>query len=112
MMPLPPPPAIPGMPPMPTMELVQTSEKLTTVAQTAMPYCFKRCVGYFTEDSLPYHYGEKTCTERCTSKLQDSLQLAKELRGKLDAKAKLGQYNPPWLVEVQAEARKQQQQNK
>eukprot|EP00759_Apiculatamorpha_spiralis_P015360 PhF_6_TR22007/c0_g1_i1/m.31273 len=98
------PPTIPGLPPMPPIQLVLTSEKLSTILDVAGPMCFKQCVGYFSEDSIPYHYGERTCMERCADKLYDSFHMARGLRHSVEAKIKAGVYTPSWLSDIQKEA--------
>mmetsp|Transcript_8144 Transcript_8144/g.10867 ORF Transcript_8144/g.10867 Transcript_8144/m.10867 type:complete len:105 (-) Transcript_8144:77-391(-) len=95
---LPPPPQIPGLPPTPPLQLVSTSEKLNAIGEYASVQCFKNCVGYFSEDSLPYHYGERTCVERCADKLYDCFHLSREVRKKLEMKAKARKYSPSWLA--------------
>ena len=93
----PPPPQVPGLPPMPPLQLITLSEKLNTIGDMASKYCFKSCVGFFSEDSLPYHYGERTCMERCANKFYESFHLAREVRKKLEESIKAGQYAPTWF---------------
>jgi len=101
----PPPPSLPGLPPgaVSPKEMVIMNEKLASIEGFASPYCFKNCVGFFSEDSIPYHYGERVCMERCADKLYESFQLAKTLRQSIESKVKAGGYTPLWLTQLQQE---------
>ena len=92
-----PPPQVPGLPPMSALGISGINEKLYAIGEHGQKYCFKSCVGYFSEDSIPYHYGEKTCYERCLSKLHEGFELSKRTRKTLEEKAKLGEYVPSWI---------------
>jgi hypothetical protein len=92
-------PALPGMTPVKTVVL---AEKLYTVGNEGIPYCFKKCITHFGEDSIPYHPGEKSCSDRCLMKLYDSFSLAKEVRRNFNEQLKR-QEMPPWVEQLEKE---------
>ncbi|KNH02451.1 sTim1 [Perkinsela sp. CCAP 1560/4] len=97
-----PPPQVPGLPPMPALTVSGINEKLYTIGEFGQTYCFQNCVGYFAEDSIPYHYGEKTCYERCLSKLHEGFHLSRKVRKDIESRAKDGTYLPSWIQKMSA----------
>ncbi len=70
------------------MKQVVLAEKVNSLWNTGLPFCWTKCVTHFGEDSLPYHPGEKTCFDRCMFKLMEGYELAKIARRDTETKAK------------------------
>lgn len=59
-------------------EIIVLNEKANLFTYEGFYFCAPRCVTHFGEDGIPYHYGEKTCLNRCMSKLKLGLEMAVE----------------------------------
>lgn len=90
--------SFPGVPP---LKVVAISEKIQSIHTEGLPYCFKRCTTHFTDDALPYLAGERTCFDRCISKLYEEQKMAREIRDELELKFRTGQSVAPWMEELQ-----------
>ena len=67
----------PGLTP---SQMIVMAEKVQSITELGVPHCWSRCVTHFGEDALPYHPGEKTCFDRCMSKLSQGYEIAKDAR--------------------------------
>ncbi len=80
-------PALPGVP---QSTIVVLAEKNNAIHAEAFPFCFKKCVRSFTEEGFPYFPAEKTCMDRCQSKLTEAYHMALDQAEKVEADRKSG----------------------
>lgn len=68
-------------------ETIVASEMLNTVhGAKTIDFCWGKCITHFGEDALPYHTGEKSCFDRCASKIRFGFDLSKSLVKEFNAK--------------------------
>lgn len=80
----------PHLPGLSQTEVVLVSEKNSAIHSEAFPYCYSKCVRSFTEEGYPYFPGEKTCMDRCMSKIAETYNIALSAASSVEEKRKNG----------------------
>ena len=70
----------PNLPGLNAPDTLALAEKVAATSDAALPYCWTKCVTHFGDDALPYHPGEKTCFDRCMTKIWLGYDIAKDAR--------------------------------
>lgn len=83
-------------------EVVILSEKLYHVANEGFHFCAKKCITHYGEDSIPYHPGEKTCLDRCVSKVRDGMLIAIERKKLFEEQLRAGEMPYQWMKDAAA----------
>lgn len=78
-------------------QVVVLSEKIHNYAGEGFTFCTERCITHFGEDSIPYHPGEKTCMDRCISKLRLGMEMAVESKNNFERRLKAGEMPYRWM---------------
>jgi hypothetical protein len=78
----------PNLPGLGAPQIIAVAEKVQSASDLSIPYCWTKCVTHFGEDALPYHPGEKTCYDRCVTKIWQGYDIAKAARQETESKAK------------------------
>lgn len=90
----------PNLPGLAAPKQVTLAEKLHSVRDVAMGYCWGKCITHFGEDSLPYHPGEKTCIDRCFNKVYDGVGMAKEAKARVEETARERPGEWKWMMDL------------
>ncbi|EAN94952.1 hypothetical protein C3747_20g304c [Trypanosoma cruzi] len=99
-----PPQANPQLAGLPQRDAVVLAEKLQLITYDGFMHCARQCITHYGEDSLPYHPGEKSCLDRCISKVYNGLELSRQLKKEFEEKVKRGEMPYRWMKEMTAAA--------
>lgn len=97
------PPMNPNLPGLTLGQVVVLSEKLHTVGGEGFLFCHERCITHFGDDSIPYHNGEKSCMDRCMSKLYNGFEMARSSRQEFEETVRKGGLPFGWMKTLTAQ---------
>eukprot|EP00744_Colponema_vietnamica_P027800 GILI01041888.1.p1 GENE.GILI01041888.1~~GILI01041888.1.p1 ORF type:complete len:132 (+),score=10.28 GILI01041888.1:52-396(+) len=86
-------------------ESIVRAEMLNTTAGSEnFDFCWGRCITHFGEDALPYHTGEKSCMDRCMSKIRFGFKLSKDLLKEFNTKMADDETEFGWMKQLGTQA--------
>ncbi|EPY32055.1 hypothetical protein STCU_02999 [Strigomonas culicis] len=83
------------------LDLVIASERLYHTTNEGFEFCLDRCMTHYAEDSIPYHYGEKTCLDRCLAKVDGGMRMAVAAKKDFEKKLKAGEMPYQWMRDAE-----------
>lgn len=87
----------PSLPGLTQGKVVVLAEKTQHIGVEGFVFCAPRCITHFGEDSIPYHYGEKACLDRCLRKVRQGLDMAIEAKKTFETQLKGGEMPYQWM---------------
>ncbi|KAL7696388.1 hypothetical protein N2W54_004851 [Lotmaria passim] len=90
----------PNLPGLSQAEAVILSEKLYHIEYEGFDFCSRRCITHFGEESIPHHPGEKTCLDRCISKIRNGLYMAIDQKKEFEHKLRDGALPYQWMKDA------------
>lgn len=83
-------------------EAVILSEKVYHISNEGFMFCTPKCITHFGMESMPYHYGEKACMDRCLSKVRNGMYMAIDHKKDFEKKLRSGDMPYQWMKDAAA----------